>query len=198
MPGVTGTLGKANSHFDPTQTRSGTAPPRWAAVDWCFSLLLFYRATIGPQTLDSSGERLIRREALVAPSAVPCSFSLLISRIHSSLFLDWRRTVSSKFFGTQVSTVSSEEVVLRDHARCALSHLRCNGNSLPLSSYLSRIGRIENLSCSACGQTVPGHLSSHSALSSNGLFAPLALWRLSVSLRPVVQALRSCLAYGAP
>ena len=31
---------------------------------------------------------------------------------------------------------------------------------------------------------VPGHLSSHSILSSNGLFAPLSLWRLSVSLRP--------------
>ena len=29
---------------------------------------------------------------------------------------------------------------------------------------------------------VPGHLSSHSALSSYGLFAPLTLWRLSVSL----------------
>ena len=27
VPGVTGTLGKANSHFDPTQTDSGTAPP---------------------------------------------------------------------------------------------------------------------------------------------------------------------------
>ena len=26
--GVSGTLGKANSHFEPTQTRSGTAPPR--------------------------------------------------------------------------------------------------------------------------------------------------------------------------
>ena len=25
---VTGTLGKANSHFDPTQTGPGTAPPR--------------------------------------------------------------------------------------------------------------------------------------------------------------------------
>ena len=25
--GVTGTLGKANSHFNPTQTRLGTAPP---------------------------------------------------------------------------------------------------------------------------------------------------------------------------
>ena len=28
VPGVTGTLGKANSHFDPTQTESGTTPPR--------------------------------------------------------------------------------------------------------------------------------------------------------------------------
>ena len=28
VPGVTGTLGKANSHFDPTQMGSGTAPPR--------------------------------------------------------------------------------------------------------------------------------------------------------------------------
>ena len=28
VPGVTGTLGKANGHFDPTQTGSGTASPR--------------------------------------------------------------------------------------------------------------------------------------------------------------------------
>ena len=28
VPGVTGTFGKANSHFDPIQTGSGTAPPR--------------------------------------------------------------------------------------------------------------------------------------------------------------------------
>ena len=28
VPRVTGTLGKANSHFDPTQTGLGTAPPR--------------------------------------------------------------------------------------------------------------------------------------------------------------------------
>ena len=28
VPGVTGTLRKANSHFDPIQTGSGTAPPR--------------------------------------------------------------------------------------------------------------------------------------------------------------------------
>ena len=28
VPGVTGTLGKTNSNFNPTQTGSGTAPPR--------------------------------------------------------------------------------------------------------------------------------------------------------------------------
>ena len=28
VPGVTGTLRKANSHFNPTQTGLGTAPPR--------------------------------------------------------------------------------------------------------------------------------------------------------------------------
>ena len=28
VPGVTGALGKANSHFNPTQTGLGTAPPR--------------------------------------------------------------------------------------------------------------------------------------------------------------------------
>ena len=45
---------------------------------------------------------------------------------------------------------------------------------------------------------VPGHLSSHSALLSYGLFVPLALWQLSVSLRPLVEALGSCPASGAP
>ena len=33
------------------------------------------------------------------------------------------------------------------------SRLRCNGHSLLLGSYLSRIGRIENPSCSACGHS---------------------------------------------
>ena len=96
------------------------------------------------------------------PSAIACSFSPLISRIHSSLFSDWRRTVSSKFFATQVPSIFPKKLVLPRHARCVLSRLRCNGHSL-LLSYFSRIGRIENPSCSACG-----HLSSHSALSSHG------------------------------
>ena len=77
------------------------------------------------------------------------------------------------------------------------SRLCCNGDSLLLSSYLSMIDRMENSSCSACGHSSQD-TSSHSALSSYGLFVPLALWRLFVSLRPMVQALGSCLASRAP
>ena len=76
-----------------------------------------------------------------------------MSRIHSYLFSEWRRTVSSKFFDTQVPSISTEEFVLSRHARCVLSRLRCNGHSLLLSSYLFKIGRIENPSCSACGHS---------------------------------------------
>ena len=93
------------------------------------------------------------------PSVIFCSFSPLTSSIHSCLFSDWRRTVSSKFFDKQIPSISTEEFVLPRHARCVLSRLRCNGHSLLLSSHLSRIGRIENPSCSACGY--PSQNTSH-------------------------------------
>ena len=53
--------------------------------------------------------------------------------------------MSSKFFDTQVSLISTKELVLSRHACYVLSHLCCNGHSLLLSSYFSTIGRIENL-----------------------------------------------------
>ena len=116
------------------------------------SVLLDYNGS--SRTLISPGndaaDELARRGVLLAPSAIPCSFSPLISRIHSRLISNWRRTVSSKFFDTQVPSISTEELVLPRHARCVLSRLRCNGLILLLGSYLSRIGRIENSSCSAC------------------------------------------------
>ena len=59
------------------------------------------------------------------------------------LISDWRRTVSSKYFDTQVPSISPEELL----------RLRCNGHSLLLGSYFSRIGRIENLFFSACGHS---------------------------------------------
>ena len=142
-------------------------------------------------------DELARRGALLAPSAIPCSLSPLISRIHSRLFSDWRRTVSSKCFDTQVPSISTEELVLPRHARCVLSHLRCNRHSLLLGSYLSRIGRIENPSCSACGHSSQdtSHLILHCPAMDS---APLTLWRLSVSVRPLVQTLGSCPDSGAP
>ena len=100
---------------------------------------------------NDTADELARRGALLAASAIPCSISPFISRIHSRLISDWRRTVSSKYFDTQVPSISTEEFVLPCHARCVLSRLRCNRHSLLLGSYLSRIGRIENPSCSACG-----------------------------------------------
>ena len=99
---------------------------------------------------NDAADELARRGALLAPSAIPCSLSPLFSRFHSFLFSDWRRTVSSKFFDTQVPSISTKELVLPRHACCVLSRLRCNGHSLLLSFYLSRIGRIKNPSCSAC------------------------------------------------
>ena len=85
------------------------------------------------------------------------------------------------------------------HARSVLSRLRCNGHSLLLSSYLSGICRIETSFCSACGHSSQdiSHLILHCP-ASYGLFAPLTLWRLSASLRPLVQTLGSCPASGTP
>ena len=40
VPRVTGTLGKANSHFDPIQTGRGPHHHVEVAVDWCSSILL--------------------------------------------------------------------------------------------------------------------------------------------------------------
>ena len=85
------------------------------------------------------------------PSTITCSLSPLISRIHCCLFSDWKHGVLSTFFNTQAPLISTENFVLPRHARYVLSCVLCNGHSLLLSSYIPRIGRIENPFCSACG-----------------------------------------------
>ena len=57
---------------------------------------------------DDAADELARRGALLVPSAIPCSYSSLISGIHSSLFSNWRHTVSSKFFDPQAPLISTE------------------------------------------------------------------------------------------
>ena len=129
---------------------------------------------------NDAADELARWGALLAPSAIPCSPSALI---HSSFFSDWRRNVSSKFFDTQVLSISTEELVLPRHACCVLSRLRCNGHSLLSSSYLFRIGRIE-LSCSVCGHSSQdtSHLILHCPATDSlrrSLFGdPLSLYDL--------------------
>ena len=127
----------------------------WQELSSLFSCTIRLQWVPGHSFLpgNDAADELARRGALLAPSAIPSSLCPLISRIHSRLILDWRRTVSSKFFDTQVPSISTEELVLLCHARCVLSRLCCNGHSLLLSSYLSRIGRTENPSCSACGHS---------------------------------------------
>ena len=156
-----------------------------------FSLLLYYQATMGPLILVSprendAADELARRRALLVPSVVPCSLSPLISRIHPCLFSDWRRTVFSKFFKTQVSSFSTEELMLPGHACCVLSRLRSNGHSLLLSSYLTGIGRIENPSCSTCGHRPRTPLISFCIVQLRNLcvthfLATLCLYTISVS-----------------
>ena len=146
---------------------------------------------------NDAADELARRRALLVPSVIPCSLFSLISHIHSYLFSDWRHFVSSKFFDTQVSSFFIEELVLPRHACCVLSRLRSNGHSLLLSSFSLGLAESRILPA-APADTVPGHLLSHSALPSHGIFAALTLWRLSVSIQFLFQALDSCPASKAP
>ena len=63
----------------------------------------------------------------------------------------------------RLETVFTEELALPRHACCVFPRLHCDGHSLLLSSYLSRIGRIENPSCSACSNLTKNlsHLILH-------------------------------------
>ena len=60
--------------------------------------------------------------------------SLVVSPLISR-FLDWRYTVSSKYFDTHVPFVFTEELIVSRHAHCVLLSLRCNEHSLLFSSY---------------------------------------------------------------
>ena len=89
--------------------------------------------------------------------------SVLLSLVSTLILSRIGGVLSHGSSDTQVPSISTEDFVLPRHARCVLSRLRCNGHSLLLGSYLSRVGRIENPSCSACEHSSqdPSHLILH-------------------------------------
>ena len=98
------------------------------------------------------GERyLFPQQSLVVSLLLSFVSTLLFSRIRG--VLSHLNPVKHRFLNFHRGTCASTSY------SCVLSHLCCNGHSLLLSSYLSRIGRIENSFCSACGH--PSHSISH-------------------------------------
>ena len=89
-----------------------------------FLLLLDYIGSFLPG--NDTANTVTRRGALLQPCTIPCSLSPFTSRIHASFFKNWRRTASSKFFDTQVPSVSTE---ICDFLSCSLC---------PLSSSMQR------------------------------------------------------------
>ena len=100
------------------------------------------------------GERYLRPQQSFVVS--------IISRIPSSLFSDWRclchrNSLTHRFPRFPPRNLCSLVTL------AVFSRPHCNGHSLLLSFYLSRIGRIENSSCSACRHPSQGtsHLILH-------------------------------------
>ena len=140
---------------------------------------------------NNTANELARQGALLAPSAIPCSLilslvsTLVFSRLEVYCLIEVLLHTGSLNFYRGTS------------AHCVLCRFYCHEHCLLLSSYRCRVGRIENPSCSACehpSQDI-SHLILHCPAMDSAL---LALWRLSVSLRSLVQVLGSCPASGAP
>ena len=127
---------------------------------------------------NDAADGLARRGALLVPSY---------------LSSDWRVTVSSKFFDSQVPSISTEELVLPVFSLVYAATDTFFVKLLSLQDLQNRVSFMQRLRT-----LVSGLVLSHSALSSYGLSTPFALWRLCVALRPLVRALGSFPAFGAP
>jgi len=82
---------------------------------------------------------------------VPSPLAPTIAKIRYARYALWRQNLSHNFLPCQILSVSSEELDLSRHIRCELYRLRCHDHNLFLSSFLCRIKRKENSSCSTCG-----------------------------------------------
>ena len=94
---------------------------------------------------------LAKAGASLPTDAIPCPLPPVVAKVRYSQYHNRRRHISNTHLNFQVPKVSSEELLLSRPICCELSHFRCHGHSLLLSSYLHRISWNENYACSACG-----------------------------------------------
>ena len=91
-----------------------------------------------------------------------------------------------KFFDSQAPSSFTKKLVLSRPARRVLSRLRCNGHSLLLNSYLSKIDQMENSLCSTCGRLTQdtSHLLLHCLATDSLLARFLAILFLHMTTGP--------------
>jgi len=95
-------------------------------------------------------DSLAKTGATLPVTHVPCPLAPTNLKIRHTCYSLWRRNPSHNSLSYQIPSVSSEELALPRLIRCELSRLRCHGHSLLLTSYLCRLKRKNNSSCSAC------------------------------------------------
>ena len=100
---------------------------------------------------NENADLLAKAGASLPTDAIPCPLPPVLAKVRYFQYHNWRRHISHSYMNLQVPEVSSENLLLSHPIRCELSHLRCHGHSLLLSSYLHRISRKENSACRACG-----------------------------------------------
>ena len=115
----------------------------------------------------------------------------LFSYLSYPLFSFFRLNVfvSSKFFDTQVSSVSTKELVLPLRTRCIFSRLRCNGPSHLLNFYISKVCTLVSPWRSTCNHQIQKPLISFCQVLLRTLCAAhlLATPLLSTTSRPGLQ-----------
>ena len=125
--------------------------------------------------------------------------SLLLSLVSTSVFsrtggvLSHRNSSTHRFPRFPPRNLCSLDTLAMLSLKSSLQRTQPSFKLLSLQDWQNRESFLQRLRT-----LVPVHLSSHSALPSYELFTPLDLWRLFDSLRPLVQALESCPASGAP
>ena len=145
-------------------------------------------------------DELARRGALLLPSAtsaIPCSLSPLISHTHSCHFSDWRRLSHRNSLTHRFPRLPPRN--LCSLVMLAVFSLVFTATDTAFFQVLISPGLAElRILPAAPVDTRPRTPLISFCTVQLQTFAPLTLWRLSVSLELMVQNLGSCPASGAP